>query len=170
MDPIPFEIPDLEAQLADYNERSLVSHTVHFVLVRISAIAFLRLTKPLPAARVALVSTGGVYVVGDPPFDLQSHSGDDSIRWISGDVDAGRLRFAHDHYDHTDPDKDPNCMFPIDRLHELAAEGLVGSIAAWHGGCMGFIPDPSRFRSVTARALAARLEADRVDAVVLSPG
>lgn len=170
MDPVPFDVPDLETHWADYNERSLISHAGRFVVVRNTTIAFHRLSKPLHALRIALVSTGGVYASGDTPFDLHSHAGDDSVRWISGDVDAARLRFAHDHYDHTDPDKDPNCMFPIDRLRELVADGVVGSVAARHAGCMGFIPDPGRFRAVTVPEIRARLAEDGVDAVVFSPG
>jgi D-proline reductase (dithiol) PrdB len=170
MDTIPFKIADLEMQWAAYNERSLVSHAGRFVQTRNSTIAFQRLTKPLSALRVALVSTGGVYVVGQQPFDLASHTGDDTIRWISGAVDASQLRFAHDHYDHTDCDADPNCMFPIDRLRELAAERTVGSVAAWHAGCMGFIPHPGRFRSDTVPQIAERFRDDGVDAAVFSPG
>lgn len=166
----PFELPDREAQWAAYNERSLVSHAGYFVPVRNAAAAFHRLMKPLSALRIALVSTGGVYVAGQPPFDLASHSGDDTLRWISGEVDTTQLKFAHDHYDHTDCDADPNCMFPIDRLRELAADSVVGSVAAWHAGCMGFIPDPSRFRSSTAPQIAERFMNDGVDAAVFSPG
>jgi D-proline reductase (dithiol) PrdB len=170
MDVLPFAIVDLEAQWAAYNERSLVSHAGYFVPVRTRAPAFHLLTRPAPEIRVALVSTGGVYVAGEAPFDLASHAGDDTVRWIPGDVDVSRLRFAHDHYDHTDPDADPNCMFPIERLRELAADGAVGSVAAWHAGCMGFIPDPGRFQSVTLPEIAARFRGDGVDAAVFSPG
>ncbi len=170
MEVVPFHIADLEAQWAAYNERSLVSHAGYFVPTRNGALAFHLLAKPAPEIRVALVSTGGAYVAGQPPFNLVSHAGDDTVRWIPGDVDAARLRFAHDHYDHTDPDADPNCMFPIDRLRELAAERVVGSVAAWHAGCMGFIPDPRGFQSVTAPEIAARFREDGVDAAVFSPG
>jgi D-proline reductase (dithiol) PrdB len=170
MDVLPFDIADLEAQWTAYNERSLVSHAGLFVPTRNGALAFHVLAKPAREIRVALVSTGGVHAVDQPPFDLVSHAGDDTVRWIPGDVDVSRLRFAHDHYDHTDPDTDPNCMFPIERLRELAAEGAVGSVARWHAGCMGFIPDPSRFRSETVPEIAARLRDDGVDAAVFSPG
>jgi D-proline reductase (dithiol) PrdB len=80
------------------------------------------------------------------------------------------LRIAHDHYDHTDADQDPNCVFPIDRLRELAAEGVIGSVASWHIGFMGFIPNPERLMRETIPAMIDRLMDDRVDAVVLSPG
>jgi D-proline reductase (dithiol) PrdB len=96
--------------------------------------------------------------------------GDDSARWIPGDVETKDLRFAHDHYDHTDLDRDPNCMFPLDRLRELAADGVVGSVARWHVGFMGWIPDPHRFARETVPQMVERLSGDHVDVVVLSPG
>ena len=170
MDVVPLELTSLEEQWEAYNSRSLVSHHPHFVAARNTTVAFARPSKPLQTLRVALVSSGGVYLSAAPPFDLQSHTGDDTIRWIPGDVSTTDLRFAHDHYDHTDADEDPNCMFPLDRLRELAAEGAIGSVAQWHVGLMGFIPNPSRFLAEGVPAIIDRLQEDCVDAVVMSPG
>jgi D-proline reductase (dithiol) PrdB len=101
---------------------------------------------------------------------MKSRSGDSSLRWIPGDVDVVDLRFEHDHYDHNEADQDPNCMFPIERLRELAEEGIIGSVAAHHVGFMGFIPDPTLFINTTLPGLVSRLRDDHVDAAVLSPG
>jgi D-proline reductase (dithiol) PrdB len=154
---------------AAWEARCTVSHAGHFGSLRNPAIAFHRVSKPLRDLRVALISSGGIYVQGSQPFDLISHAGDDSIRWIPGDVRTAELRFAHDHYDLTDPEADPNCIFPIDRLRELAAERVIQSVAQWHVGFMGWIPDPRRFARDSVPSIVARLTADRVDAVVLSP-
>jgi D-proline reductase (dithiol) PrdB len=167
---VPLERPSLETEWEAYNARSLVSHAGHFVPVRNATVAFRRPATPRAALRVALVSTGGVHLASQPPFDLSSHTGDHTVRWIPGQARAADLRFAHDHYDHTDCDADPDCMFPLARLRELAAEGSVGSVAAWHGGCMGFIPDPARFLGETVPEMAARFLEDGVDAAVFSPG
>jgi D-proline reductase (dithiol) PrdB len=170
-DPLqPFELPDREALWEADNARCAVSHAGHFRAVRNDVVAFRRPAKPLAAMRVALASSGGVYPLAAGSFDLASHSGDPSLRWIPADVDVSRLRFAHDHYDHTDPDTDPNCMFPIDRLRELAAEGVVGSVAAWHLGFMGWIPDPAAFLHSAVPKIIQRWLDDRVDAAVFSPG
>lgn len=62
-------------------------------------------------------------------------------------------------------------VLPIDRLRELAAEGVVGGIGPSFYGFMGHI-DGRHVKTlieVTAPALAARLRADRVDAVFLTP-
>ena len=58
-------------------------------------------------------------------------------------------------------------MFPLDRLIELAAEGIIGSLAATHYSFMG-ATDPVEMEP-HARELAGRLKQDSVDAVILSP-
>jgi D-proline reductase (dithiol) PrdB len=170
MDMVLLQLANLEEQWEAYNARSLVSHHPHFVPARNTTVAFTRPSKPLKALRVALLSSGGVHLKASPAFDMQSHAGDDTIRWIPGDTATANLRFAHDHYDHTDADHDPNCMFPLDRLRDLAADGTIGGVARWHVGLMGFIPNPTRFVSETVPAIISRLHEDAVDAVVLSPG
>ena len=170
MEILPVELGDLEERWAAYNARSLVSHAEHFTVARNASLAFACPSKPLSDLRVALLSSGGVYLKTSAGFDMESHAGDDSIRWISGDAETRDLRFAHDHYDHTDADRDPNCMFPLNRLRELAAGAIIGSVAAQHVGMMGFIPDPSRLIQLRAPEIIARLAHDGVDAVVLSPG
>lgn len=166
----PMDTSTLEEGWAAWEARCSVSHAGHFTSLRNSRVAFHRLDKPLSALRVALGTSGGLYQEGAAPFDMISHAGDDSVRWIAGTAPASTLRFAHDHYDHSDADRDPNCMFPIDRLREMAAERVIGSVAARHVGFMGWIPDPRRFAETTVPSIVSALVDDRVDAVVLSPG
>jgi D-proline reductase (dithiol) PrdB len=167
---LDIDMHEVEERWHAWNARSVVSHEGHFVPARNEPVAFQPLNKPLSELRVALGSSGGVYVKSQPPFDLISHAGDDSVRWIPGDVSSGDLLFAHDHYDHTDADTDPNCVFPIDRLRELAADGVIASVASEHVGFMGFVPNPTRLMGEIAPRVAARLKRDGVDAVILSPG
>jgi len=56
--------------------------------------------------------------------------------------------------------------FPLDRLNELAAEGSIGSVADTHYSFMG-ATDPMQMVE-GAREVAGKLEADKVDAVVLT--
>jgi D-proline reductase (dithiol) PrdB len=167
----PMVVADVEDEWAAWNSRCLVSHAAgNFIRYRLDHVAFHRLVKPLHQVRVALASSGGVHCAHQVPFDMQSHAGDDSVRWIPWDTTARALRFAHDHYDHTAADNDPNCMFPLERLRDLARAAVIGSVAAEHVGFMGFIPNPSCFLSDVVPEVVARLRRDQVDAVVLSPG
>ncbi len=167
----PHSVEDVEEQWLAWNERCRVSHHHHFIPARNTGeIAFHEVDKPLADLRVALGTSGGLYVRGMEPFDMTSTAGDDTLRWIPADVETGRLRFAHDHYDHNEADDDPNCIFPIDRLREFADEGIIGSLAGQHFGFMGWIPNPDRFIRETIPDLVEQLLSDKVDAVVLSPG
>jgi D-proline reductase (dithiol) PrdB len=166
----PFPVEDIEAEYDAWVARCLVSHAGHFAPLRNTSVAFHPPTKPLSELRVALGTSAGVHLHTMAPFDMASHAGDDSIRWIPGDAPTALLHFSHDHYDHTDADEDPNCIFPLDRLRELAADKVIASAAAHHIGFMGWIPDPNRFLNETVPQVVAELVRDKVDAVVFSPG
>ena len=58
-------------------------------------------------------------------------------------------------------------MHPVDRLTELAAEGLIGSVAPTHFSVMGSTDPAAMVES--ADAIAQALHADGVDAVLLCP-
>jgi D-proline reductase (dithiol) PrdB len=163
-------IPDAEEKWQSWEERSSVSHAPNFASARNEKIAFNPPTKPLSELCVALATSGGLYHKDQPHFDMESHRGDDSIRWIPGDVASEDLRFSHDHYDHTDADQDANCMFPIDRLRELAEENVIAKVADHHVGFQGFIPNPNNFVETVIPSVAERLVAEGVDAMIISPG
>jgi D-proline reductase (dithiol) PrdB len=122
----------------------------------------------LAAVRVALVTTAGVHLGTDPPFDVDARGGDPTFRRIPAGVEAGRLRITHLHYDSADARRDVNVVFPIDRLRELAADGRIGGVAPTHYS-FGWIRDVRPLVAETAPAVARELIAARVGAVVLTP-
>ena len=142
----------------------------NFVEVVNDPVHWTPLTKPLSSCRVALVTSGGVYRSDQPPFDVHAHDGDWSLRRIPDGTPSSSLHVSHTHYNHLDADRDINCMFPMDRLGELADEQVVGSVAEEHYGFMGFIPDPAPLLEETVPVLMEGLRAQDVDIVVLSPG
>lgn len=96
------------------------------------------LRRPLAQATIAVVSTGGVHLCSDTPFDLKS---DASFRIIPRTARPTDLCITHEHYDRRDAARDPNLIFPLERLLELEAEGIVGHVADAHFG-FGFTTDP----------------------------
>lgn len=132
-------------------------------------VAWSPLQKPLRDCRVALLTTAGVHRRADAPFDQFAREGDPSFREIGGGDEAGSLMVSHNHFDHSDADRDVNCLFPIDRLRELAAEGVVGSVSPVHFGFMGFNPDPFPVRE-NSEEVARRLKDASVDVALLTPG
>ena len=86
------------------------------------------------------------------------------------DVELGRLRFTHTHYDTSSAEQDPNVVIPLDRLHELVERGRVGSASPVHVGMMGFNPDPTGVADELAPAVAGVLLEAQVDVAILVPG
>ena len=122
------------------------------------------LAKPIRASRLALISSGGFYLEGQPPFE----ENDTSYRLIPKTFDARDLRIHHHGYSDDDVDRDPNCVFPMDRLRELETVGAIGELA---DVALSFVMVYSPRREIEERAprMIAELKARSVDAVLLVP-
>ena len=119
----------------------------------------------LAKRRVALVSTAGLQRRGDRPFGL----GAADYRVIPAETPANELVMSHisTNFDRTGFQQDWNVVLPIDRLRELAEEGVIGGVASCHYSFMG-ATDPTQMEG-TARDLAGVMRRDGVDAVLLVP-
>lgn len=123
---------------------------------------------PLAQRRVAIISTAGLHRRDDRPFTPGPTANE--YRVIPGDTLPGDLTMSHVsvNFDRTGFRSDPNVVFPLDRLTELQAEGVVGSVADFHYSFMG-APFPPTVFEAKARELADLLRRDHVDAAVLVP-
>ncbi|MCC7106999.1 MAG: hypothetical protein IT307_17850, partial [Chloroflexi bacterium] len=83
------------------------------------------LSKPLDQCRVALVTSGGISAPGQPPMDGPNIEGDYTIRAIDRDEPMEGIQIWHTHYDTAAASEDRNVVYPMDRLKELAAEGVI---------------------------------------------
>ncbi len=119
----------------------------------------------LSRRRVAIVSSAGLVVRGENPF----RGRDPDYRAIPADTKPEELLVSHIsiNFDRTGFQEDCNVVFPLDRLNELGADGVIGSVAQTHYSFMG-ATDPVQMEP-HARELAGRLKHDQVDAVILSP-
>ena len=127
--------------------------------------------KQPPEWTVALVTTAGVHRKDQSPFDVLSPRGDPSFREIPSETPSDFFSISDTHYDNSDADADINCLFPIDRLRELAAERAIGAVFPMHFGLMGFAPNPARDGWLdSANTVAARLKENGVDVALLTPG
>jgi len=128
-------------------------------------------SKPLCESTVAVVTTAGVHHRWQEPFDMDNPRGDPSFRELDAAMPLSDFMITHDYYDHADADRDINIVFPLERLREFEAEGLIGQVAGIHYGFMGHIDGPHVRRLVmeTAPDVAGLLRARGVDAVLLVP-
>jgi D-proline reductase (dithiol) PrdB len=122
----------------------------------------------LAQRRVAIVTTAGLHARGDRPFGSGKAGMD--YRVIRGDIATGELVMSHVsvNFDRSGFQADWNVAFPLDRLKELARDGVIGSVAAFHYSFMGAVSPVTSYEP-KVRELAGLLKQDRVDAVLLSP-
>lgn len=116
-------------------------------------------------ARIAIVSTAGLHRRSDRPFAL----GEAGYRVLPVDVDASDLLMSHvsTNFDRTGFQLDINMVLPLDRLKELAGQGVIGSVADYHYSFMG-ATDPMPMEQ-EARSLAGILKQEQVDSILLVP-
>lgn len=128
--------------------------------------AFTPLEKPLSQARVAIVTSAALhrpdqerYAPGDTKYRAFDRSDRDLI-----------MGHWSPNFDHTGFQLDLNVVYPVDRLEELAADGVIGDVAPRHYAFAGNQPDTvSELRLDTGPACAQEMLSDGVDVVVLTP-
>ena len=122
--------------------------------------------KPLSEAKVAIVTTAAIHTSEDDRFA----QGDTTFRWIPREARDLVLGHWSPNFDRSGFTLDHNVVFPIDRLEELAADGVIGSIADRHVAFAGNQPDDvATIIHDTGPAAVAQLAADGVDVVILTP-
>ena len=127
---------------------------------------FVPLGKTLRDARVGLVASGGIYRRGQVAF----HYKDDlSFRLIPTTVKLNELRVTHFAYDLTDARVDPNIVFPIDTLRDLAQLSRIGELGPHAYTFMGGIYSSRKVNDRLAPAMTADLLSQEVDVVLLVP-
>ena len=133
------------------------------------------LGKPLNESRVALLSTAGISMRDDTPFDMDGERanpvwGDPSWRRISRDATSADVAVNHLHIDTSYIERDINVALPTTRLAELAAAGIIGDSAAHHYSIMGFQGDDSSvLENQSAPEIARAMHDDEVDLAILAP-
>jgi len=121
---------------------------------------------PLSQRRLAIVTTAGLHLRNDRPFQLDPA---DFYRVIPGDVQANDLVMSHlaASFDRSGYQRDWNVVFPLDRLREVAAEGVIGSLADFHYS-VNSAHNAAEFEA-PVREIAGLFKKDNVDAVLLFP-
>jgi D-proline reductase (dithiol) PrdB len=149
-------VPDSDIRLANANQP----------VPEFESPAFNRLNKPLTECRVAIVTTAALHTSDQPRF----LGGDQSFRELPASADGLVLGHISPNYDRSGFIADPNVVFPIDRLSEMAAEGAIGSVASRHIAFLGAQDETmTSIRLDSGPAAANVLLKDAVDVVLLTP-
>lgn len=139
--------------------------------VESTTIPWTPMPRPVRESVIALVTTAGVHLRSDAPFDMIDPDGDPSFRVVPVQTPRDQVKITHKYYDHSAADRDLNVVVPLDRLQELVSAGRVGAVAPRIYSFMGHI-DGAHVRTLmetTAPEVARRLRGDGAEAVVLTP-
>lgn len=131
-------------------------------------VPFTPFEKDLSTAIVALVSATGVHLADQEPFPTED-PGDVSYRVIPGATETATLRITHHHYDHSEADGDPNIVFPIDTLRELAGEGVIAGVNESHYA-YGFTTRLRELYETTFPEIADKIERSKARLVLMTAG
>ncbi|MBT3247721.1 MAG: selenoprotein B glycine/betaine/sarcosine/D-proline reductase, partial [Actinobacteria bacterium] len=114
-----------------------------------------------------VVTTAGLTVDNNADWN----PGDQAFTLLPGDRRDFTLAHFSPNFDRTGWVVDPNVVLPLDRLDEMAAEGVIGSVADVHVSFMGAQIDHTleTIRLDTGPAAAKALLDDDVDLVLLTP-
>jgi D-proline reductase (dithiol) PrdB len=123
-------------------------------------------TKPLSECRLMLIASGGIYLAGQVAFHYKD---DTSYRAIPTDAPMATLRATHFAYDTANARRDLNCIFPLETLRRLVAEGFLGELTAHAYTFMGGIYSTRRVSTELAPALVARAREEKADLALLVP-
>ena len=131
-------------------------------------VPFTPFDKELSTATVTLVSATGVHLSDQPAFP-EEDPGDVTYRIIPGSTDTGAMKLRHHHYDHSEADADPNIVFPLDSLRELAAEGFIAAVNDQHYS-YGFTTRLKELYEQTFPEIADKVERSKTKLVILTAG
>src|SRR5579875_2841865 len=123
------------------------------------------LRKPIAKSKLALIGSGGILYRDQPRF----HREDATYRLIPKDATQADLDIWHFGYKTDDARRDHNCVFPLARLREFEAEGVIGEFADPAYSFMGGIYSARKVREELAPRIADELKSAHVDALLLVP-
>jgi D-proline reductase (dithiol) PrdB len=126
---------------------------------------FTPLKKPIAQCKVALISSGGIMYRDQPRF----HREDPSYRRIPKNATRGDLSIWHFGYPTRDAERDPNCVFPLERLREFEARGTIGELSDPAFSFMGGIYSARKVREELAPQILDELKRAHADVLYLVP-
>ncbi|MEE9535807.1 MAG: glycine/sarcosine/betaine reductase selenoprotein B family protein [Desulfobacterales bacterium] len=132
------------------------------------------LKKPIKETTFTLITTAGISMKTEPPFDLEREKiepawGDPSYREIPRTATESDIEVSHLHINTAYIKKDINVMLPLTRFQEFEEEGIIGRLAATCYSYYGFQLDPTALLEETMPLVAASMRQENIEAVLLTP-
>ena len=130
--------------------------------------------KPVNEMTFALLTSAGINMKSDPPFDVEREKrepawGDPSMREIPITAVESDIDVNHLHINTEFVKTDLNVMLPLARFREFEEEGIIGKLAPTAYSYYGFQMDPSALIADTMPKIVSKMKEEGVDTVLLTP-
>lgn len=137
-------------------------------------IAWTPLDKPIKETTFTLITTAGISMKSDPPFDLEREKrepawGDPSYRKIPRTATESDIEVSHLHVNTGYIKQDINVMLPLARFAEFEKEGVIGQLAPTCYSYYGFQMDATALLAESMPQVADQMRQEHVEAVLLTP-
>ncbi len=132
------------------------------------------MSKPLNQTTLALVTSAGISLKTDPPFDMEREKkdplwGDRSFRAIPRGTTEKEIDVNHLHINTNLVKQDINVILPLARMAEFEEEQIIGRLAPTAYSFYGFQWQNTDFLSEAIEPISKRMKKEGVEAVFLTP-
>jgi D-proline reductase (dithiol) PrdB len=132
------------------------------------------MTKPLSQTTIALVTSAGISLRSDPPFDMEREKreplwGDRSFRAIPRGTTEKDIEVNHLHINTIYVKQDINVILPLARIAEFEQEKIIGRLAPTAYSFYGFQWQNTDFLKEAIEPISKRMKLEGVAAVLLTP-
>ena len=132
------------------------------------------MAKPLREATISLITSAGISLKSDSPFDMEREKkhplwGDRSFRMIPKGTGESDIEVNHLHINTTSIKKDINVILPLSRMAEFEQEKIIGRLADTAYSFYGFQWQNTDFLSEAIEPISKKMKLENVDAVLLTP-
>ncbi len=132
------------------------------------------MAKLLNQTTIALVTSAGISLKTDPPFDMEREKreplwGDRSFRTIPRETTEKDIEVNHLHINTTYIRQDLNVILPLARMAEFERERLIGRLAPTAYSFYGFQWQNTDFLKEAIEPISKRMKVEGVEAVLLTP-
>ncbi len=131
-------------------------------------------SKPLNQTTMALVTSSGISLKTDPPFDMEREKkeplwGDRSFRVIPRGTTGKDIDVNHLHINTNYAKQDINIILPLARMEEFEKEGIIGRLASSAYSFYGFQWQNTDFLKEAIDPISKMMKDEKVEAVLLTP-
>jgi D-proline reductase (dithiol) PrdB len=130
--------------------------------------------KPLSQTTIALVTSGGISLKTDPPFDMEKEKkgifwGDRSYRIIPRGTTEKDIEANHLHINTKYIRQDINVMLPIARMVEFEQEKIICHLAPSSYSFYGYQWENNDFLKEAIEPISKKMKLEGVEAVLMTP-